>query len=228
MPRKLINLIVEAGQRAPTACGMQTYSFVLVTDSNLREEVFKAVGRQKCMEQASTWIIVCADMARQLELFKLLKVKTRFGPLGKFVPSVIDAALAAQNMVLAAESLGLGTVFIGSIWNAMKKIGEILKVPKDVLPILILCVGYPNEAPPKRPRWPLKAVLHENCYVMPSENVMNEYYRKATKELVEMNYFSKGVRNWAEHWQRKFEPAGVEEWEEILRKDLQEMGFLPA
>jgi nitroreductase len=228
VPRKFINLIVEAGQRAPTACGMQTYSFVLVTDSNLREEVFKAVGRQKCMEQAPTWIIVCADMARQLELFKLLKVKTRFGPLGKFIPSVIDAALAAQNMVLAAESLGLGTVFIGSIWNAMKRIGEILKVPRDVLPVIILCVGYPNEAPPKRPRWPLKAVLHENRYVMPSENVMKEYYRKANKELAEMNYFSKGVRNWAEHWQRKFDPAGVEEWEGILRKDLQEMGFLPA
>jgi hypothetical protein len=207
---------------------MQTYSFVLVTDSNLRKEVFKAVGRQKCMEQAPTWIIVCADMARQLELFKLLKVKARFGPLGKFVPSVIDAALAAQNMVLAAESLGLGTVFIGSIWNAMKKVAEILKVPKDVLPVIILCVGYPDEAPPKRPRWPLRAVLHENRYVMPSENVMKEYYAKANKELAEMNYFSKGVKNWAQHWQRKFDPAGVKEWEEILRKDLQETGFLPA
>ncbi len=130
VPRRLVDLIVEAGQRAPTACGMQTYSFVLVTDTNLREDVFKAIGRQKCMEQAPTWIVICADMARQLELFNLLRVKTKFGPLGKFIPSVIDAALAAQNMVLAAESLGLGTVFIGSIWNAMKKVAEILKVPK--------------------------------------------------------------------------------------------------
>ncbi len=93
--------------------------------------------------------------------------------------------------------------------------------------MLILCVGYPDEAPPKRPRWPLKAVLHENRYVMPSKKAMQEYYRKANKELVEMNYFSKGVRNWAEHWQKKFEPAGVEEWEDILRKDLRKMGFLP-
>jgi len=227
IPRKLINQIVEAGQRAPTACGMQTYSFVLITNSNVREMLFKAIGRQKCMEQAPAWIVICADMARQLELFKTLKVKTDFGPLGKFIPSVIDASLAAENMILAAESLGLGTVFIGSIWDVMKKVAAILQSPKDVLPMLLLCIGYPNETPPRRPRWPLKAVLHENCYAMPSRKLMKQYYHKANKELVEMGYFSKGVRSWAEHWQRKFPATGVEKWETILKHDLRELGFLP-
>jgi len=225
--RRLINLIVEAGQRAPTACGMQTYSFVLVTDPNVRETIFKAIGRQKCMEQAPTWIVVCADLARQFELFKIIGVKTKFGPLGKLIPSVVDAVLAAQNMVVAAEALGLGTVFIGSIWDAMKQVGETLKVPHNVLPILLLCLGYPDEAPPTRPRWPRQAVLHENCYKMPSENMMREYYQRANKELIEMKYFSKNIGNWAEHWQNKFDPKNVHEWEKTLRKDLQKMGFLP-
>jgi len=227
VPRKLINQIVEAGQRAPTACGMQTYSFVLITDLSVREMLFKAIGRQKCMEQAPAWIIICADMARQLELFKTLNVKTDFGPLGKFIPSVIDASLAAENMILAAECLGLGTVFIGSIWDAMKKVATILQVPKDVLPILLMCIGYADETPPKRPRWPLKAVFHENCYTMPSQRLMEQYYRKANKELVEMHYFRKGVGSWAEHWQRKFPVAGVEKWESVLKRDLTEFGFLP-
>lgn len=226
--RRLVNLIVEAGQRAPTACGMQTYSFVLVSDSGLREEIFRAIGRQRCMEQAPTWIVICADLARQLGLFRMLKVKTRFGPLGKLIPSIIDSALAAQNMVLAAEALGLGTVFIGSVWDSMKKVAQILKVPNDVLPILILCLGYPHETPPKRPRWPRKAVLHENYYSMPSNNLMTRYYQGANKELVKMNYFSKGTKSWAEHWQIKFDPKYVEEWEDILKRDLQEMGFLPS
>jgi len=226
--RRLIDLIVEAGQRAPTACGMQTYSFVLVNDSNLREEIFRAIGRQKCMEQAPTWIVVCADLARQLELFKMLKVKTEFGPLGKLIPSIVDAVLASQNMVVAAEALGLGTVFIGSIWDSMKKVAQILKVPKNVLPILILCLGYPDEKPPNRPRWPRKAVLHENLYAMPSQKLMKEYYQKANQELIKMNYFSKGIRNWAKHWQNKFDPKDVAEWEKTLKKDLSEMGFLPA
>jgi len=226
--RRLIDLIVQAGQRAPTACGMQTYSFVLITDSNLRKEIFRAIGRQKCMEQAPTWIVICADLARQLELFKMLKVKTEFGPLGKLISSIIDSTLAAQNMVIAAEALGLGSVFIGSVWDSMKKVAEILKVPNNVLPILIFCLGYPDETPPKRPRWTLKAVLHENCYTMPSKKLMEEYYQKANEELIEMNYFRRGIRSWAEHWQNKFDPKYVEEWEKILKKDLQEMGFLPS
>jgi len=180
------------------------------------------------MEEAPTWIIICADLARQLELFKMLRVKTKFGPLGKLIQSIVDATLAAQNMVLAAEALGLGTVFIGSVWDSMKKVAEILKVPNDVLPILILCIGYSNETPPRRPRWPRKAVLHENHYKMPSKNLMKEYYEKANKELIEMNYFSKGTNSWSEHWQKKFEPKSVQKWENTLKKDLQEIGFIPS
>jgi len=226
--RRLINLIVEAGQRAPTACGMQTYSFVLITNPNVREEIFKAIGRQKCMEQAPMWIVVCADLARQLELFKMLDVKTNFSPLGRLIPSIVDTVLAAQNMVVAAEALGLGTVFIGSVWDSMKRVAEILKVPNNVLPILLLCIGYPNETPPKRPRWPRTAVLHENCYAMTSQKLMKEYYQKANRELIEMNYFSKGVKSWAEHWQKKFDPKDVEKWEKSMKKDLSQMGFLPS
>jgi hypothetical protein len=56
---------------------------------------------------------------------------------------------------------------------------------------------------------------------------MEQYYRKANKELVEMQYFSKGVESWAEHWQRKFPKEGVGRWEAILEQDLTELGFLP-
>jgi len=226
--RRLIDLIVDAGQRAPTGCGMQAYSFVLVADSNLRKEILKAIGRQRCMEQAPTWIVICADLARQFELFQMLSVKTKFGPVTKLIHSIIDATLAAQNIVVAAEALGLGSVFIGSVWESMKKVAEILKLPSDVLPIILLCLGYPDEAPPRRPRWPLKAVLHENCYEMPPRKLMKDYYQKANKELVDMNYFRRGIRNWAMHWQNKFDPKYVKRWEKILEKDLLDLGFLPS
>jgi len=158
----------------------------------------------------------------------MLGVKTEFGPLGKLIPSIIDATLVAQNMALAAESLGLGTVFIGSVWDSMKKVAEILKVPRNVLPILILCLGYSDETPPRRPRWPRKAVLHENQYSMPTKKLMKEYYRKANRELVKMKYFNRGINSWVEHWQNKFDPEYVKEWEGNMKKDLQEMGFLPS
>jgi nitroreductase len=227
VPRELIKKIVEAGQRAPTACGMQAYSFILITDSKLREEIYKAIGKQKCMEEAPAWIIVCADMARQLRLFQVLGVKTEMSPLSKFVPAVVDAALVAENMVIAAEMLGLGSVFIGSVWEAMEKIAGFLGLPEDVLPLVLVCLGYPDESPPLRPRWPLEAVLHENKYKMPSKALMLDYYKKANKQLADMDYFPKGVHSWAEHWQRKFPIKEMKEWEENLRRDLKALGFMP-
>jgi nitroreductase len=227
VPRRLINRIVDAGQRAPTACGMQGYSLILVTDRKLREEVYKAIGKQKCMEEAPTWILVCADMARQLRLFETLGVKTKIEPLSKFIPAVVDAALVAENMVIAAEMFGLGSVFIGSVWAEMKRVADVFGLPKNVCPIVLVCIGYPDESPPTRPRWPREAVLHENKYKMPSKTLMKDYYEKANEQLVKMRYFPKSVHNWAEHWQRKFPPKEMKVWEAQLRKDLKALGFLP-
>ncbi len=225
--QKIINRIVEAGQRAPTACGMQTYSFILITDKQVRKKISDSIGEQKCMKQAPLWIVICADMARQLQLFKLLKIRTEFGPLSMFLPAVIDAALAAENMVIAADALGLGSVFIGSVWDNLKEVAKVLKLPRNALPIVLICLGYPDEAPPTRPRWSPKDVLHENEYKMPSKEVMRKYYMEANQQLVGMQYFSRGVHNWAEHWQKKFMLDEMNKWEEQLRKDLRELGFIP-
>jgi FMN reductase (NADPH) len=227
VPRKIINKIVEAGQRAPTACGMQEYSFILITDKKMREQIFKIIGRQECMEQATVWIMICADLARQLELFRILGVKTEYGKVSKLLSCIIDAALAAENMAIAVEAYGLGSVFIGSVWEEMKRVSEILELPNDVIPIVLLCIGFPNEAPPKRPRWPLNAVLHENTYRMPTRKEMKKYYAEANQKLLEMKYFDENVHSWAEHWQIKFQPEEMKEWEEKLRNDLRELGFLP-
>ncbi len=224
---KKINRVVEAAQRAPTACGMQAYSFILLTNQQVKGEIAEAIGEQECMKQAPVWIMVCADMARPLQLFETLGVRTKFGPLSMFIPAVVDAALAAENMAIAAESLGLGSVFIGSVWSSLKRVAEILKMPKNVLPIVLICLGYPDETPPTRPRWPLEAVLHENRYEMPSVKLMKEHYDEANRQLQEMRYFRKGVRSWAEHWQRKFPLNEMDEWEAQLRRELRELGFLP-
>jgi len=226
VPRNIIEKIVEAGQRAPTACGMQAYSFILVTDSKIRDQIFQAIGRQKCMEKAPVWIIVCADLARQLKLFKMLGIKAEYGKVSKLLSTVIDASLTIENIIIAAEALGLGSVCIGSVWSSMKKVAEILRLPRNVLPIVLVCLGYPNESPPSRPRWPLQAVLHENFYRMPSKELMKEYYEKSNSQLVKMKYFPRNISSWAEHWQRKFEPKGMLEWEKKVREDLQDLGFL--
>ena len=212
VPREIIEQIVRAGQRAPTACKMQSYSFIIVSDTNKKREILLATVRhlptRKFMAEAPLWIMICTDFARQLKLFKLLGIKTN-QLFGGGRPGVIDATLAAENMVLAAEALGLGSCFVGTVWTAPKRIAEILNLPKNVLPIVLLCIGYPNETPSLRPRWPLEAVLHENEYVMPTEQLMREYYEKTNKQLIETNSFAheKGINSLVEQWKKKYQPG---------------------
>ncbi len=227
VPKRILKNLIEAGQRAPSNCGVQPYSVIIVDDDKKREHIFDAVGRQECMEEAPVWIIVCCDWARPLKLFEMLEVDTEFGQIYKLVNGIIDATLVAENIVTAAEIMGLASVFVGSLWKSLERVAQILQLPANVLPILLLCIGYPSESPPKRPRWPLNAVMHENRYTMPDERMMLNYYREANRALLEMNYFKKDVHSWAEHWSRKFKKKDMMLWEANLRDQLKKMGFLP-
>jgi len=225
--KRILEKLVKAGQRAPSNCGVQPYSVIIVDDDEKRERIFDAIGRQGCMEEAPVWITICCDWARPLKLFEMLEVDTELGQIYRLILGIIDATLVAENIVTAAEIMGLASVFVGSVWKSPRRIARILRLPANVLPILLLCIGYPSESPPKRPRWPLKAVMHENGYIMPDERMMRKYYREANRTLLEMNYFRKGVHSWAEHWSRKFKKEDMARWEINLREELKKMGFLP-
>lgn len=212
VPSETIEQIVRAGQRAPTACRMETYSFIMISDANKKEQILQAIARhaptRRLMEEAPLWIMVCTDFARQLKLLEVLGIKNEYGEVSKLLLGVMDATLAAENMVLAAEALGLGSCFVGNVWTAPKRIAEILNLPKNVLPIVLLCIGYPNEAPPSRSRWPLDAVLHENEYVMPAEQLIREHARTR------------------EHWNPTYPYKLSREVEHKIRKDIRKLGFI--
>jgi nitroreductase len=224
--RDLIEQIVRAGQRAPTGGNMQLYSFVLISDPEKKKQISQAIGSQKCMQEAPVWIMVCVDWHRHIKFLKHLGIETNWRPVEKLWRGIICAILAAENMVLAAEAFGLGSVFVGDPRSATVRIARILKMPDDVLPVVLLCIGYPAEDPPKRPRWPVEAVLHENEYEPVSEQLIKDYYEAANKRLVEMNYFQKGISSWAEHLEKRFPSNQKRVLEEILRRDLRELGFL--
>lgn len=222
-----LSKIVSAGQRAPSSCGVQTYSFIQITDRGLRDQIAALIGRQKGMD-APVWLMICIDFARPLRLFELLDLKVQFGEVSKLFNGLVDACLAGASMAIAAEELGLGSVFIGSVWGAMDRLAELLSAPRNVFPILLLCIGYPDVQPPLRPRWPMAAVLHKDRYRMfPDEDILR-YYEAANLSLSEMKYFKAGIDSLAEHWRRKFKPEEMNNWEINLRKALQFLGFMPS
>jgi nitroreductase len=224
---KLLKTIVKAGQRAPTSCGIQFYSFIEVSDRRKRRLINNLVSENQVLESAPIWVFVCCDVARPLKMFETLKIDCYLGEVTRLVHSLIDASLAAQNMVMAAESLGLGSVITIYHWKVLREVSELLHLPRNVLPLLLLCIGYPAEKPPLRPRWSTYMVLHKNRYRLPDQKTMLRNYGESNRSLVNMNYFKGDATSLAEHWQRKFLTKEMILREKKLRIELRKLGFLP-
>jgi len=230
-----VKKIVEVGQRAPTACNLQTYSVVWVKDAELKEKVWNACGVSGSIKDAPVVFLICADVRRLGKVLDHLGydhcLKHGYGYSIKLL-SIMDASFVAENMTMAAECLGLGSVFVGSAL-ANDKVIKALKLPKGVLPLTLLCVGYPDEQPPTRPRWALSSVLHRDNYNDPSEREMEAFLKHMDSELQEEGYYRKyGVRGpkyrYSNHIRSKtaLKPRKKDDAETILV--VKKTGFLPS
>ncbi len=226
MPHSVVKKVLATAQRAPTSCGIQAYSFIEIGDDDVRQKIAAVIGLQKAMEQAPVWIMVCIDFHRPYRFFNRLGLDIKFGPLSRLLTGLVDASLAAENIAIAAEAVGLGSVFIGSVWAGLVELAGILKLPKDCMPALLICMGYPDRRPELRPRWPLRSVHHENAYREVKDGEVDEYYQGTNEALTKMNYFRKGIANLAEHYAAKFKMEEVGCWEASLTHALRKLNFL--
>ena len=168
LPPGALETIIAAAQSAATSSNLQAWSVIAVEDKDRKARLATLAGRQKHIEQAPLFLVFLADLAR---LDKIAEDQGgRAGAhdyLESFVIGVIDAALAAQNAVVALESLGLGSVYIGGIRNHPEEVAAELGLPKNVLAVFGLCVGTPAALPiPSgiKPRLPQRLVLHRERY----------------------------------------------------------------
>lgn len=202
VPEEFVRRILEAGIDAPSAGNIQPRTFIVVEDEEVRAQLYELCDRQEFMLEAPLWIVICVDLHRHLRASELSGVKYDFTGILPYTFAVLDTALSLENMVLAAEALGLGSVIIGSIIEYPEKAKQILKLPPHCLAISILCVGYPRESPPKRKKWDYEVI------------VSKDRYREITREDVE--------KYWKEAITASLKRAGKEvteeELNEILRK----------
>ena len=221
-----IETIARAAQQA--AFASQLYSIVLSRD------------RKHIPCGAPALFTICVD-AHKLEL---IMARRRWSlvtnDLTLLIFGIQDAALMAQNMVLAAESLGLGTCFLGAAPHAAATIRERYKLPERVFPLVQLAVGYPAEAPPPRPRYPLEFVLFEEEYPELGETELDEAMRVMDAGFRAQDYYRAGNAmiklsgdreetftyddySWTEHISRKWGQWFAEP--EAVLKPLQSCGF---
>ena len=167
LPPGTLETMVAAAQSASTSSNLQTWSVVAVEDQGRRDRLAALAGGQRHINQAPLFLCWLADLSRAN---RLAEAAGRTVPsveyLETFLTAVIDASLAAQNAVAAAESLGLGTVYIGGMRNHPEKVAAELALPPAAMVVFGLCVGVPDTSAPAsvKPRLPQRVVLHREHY----------------------------------------------------------------
>jgi len=186
--------ILLASVNAPSAGNMQLYTIIDVTDQKLKEELVKTCDNQPFIAEAKMVLIYCADYNKWYEGFKETGCEPRKPQAGDLMLAVTDAAIAAQNAVTAAESLGIGSCYIGDIMENYEKQKALLGLPRYVFPCVMIVFGYPTieqleREKPKRAD--LSLIVSENSY--PN---MDFEYRKALFE------YKKGGKTYEEYMKK--------------------------
>ena len=156
--------LLRAARRAPTSSNMQTYSFVVVRDLETRKKL-KAfmVGNQDHVLTCQAFVAVCADISRVIRACEL-HGKTLARTLEISMVATVDAALVGMSLVTAAESIGLGAVRVGSIRTEPEEAARLLGLPEGVFVVFGVCIGWPDQRPPQRPRMSEEVIIHFERY----------------------------------------------------------------
>ncbi|MBU7013784.1 MAG: nitroreductase family protein [Theionarchaea archaeon] len=232
VPESLIETLVRAGQQAPFTG--QMYTVIVCTDEEKRREIaehFEMAGR------APVFMLFCVDF-RKLEKFIAAKGrKNRMEEIALLILGVQDMAYMAQNVVTAAESVGLGTCFLGgALW--VEELATIFELPQRVIPVVGMVLGYPDQDPPVRPRIPLECILNYNTYhdmtdeevgealtVMDAGLIREGYYLKLQAKIpVEHDSETYDTYGWGEHVSRKYGLA-FSEIDGVVGRILKERGM---
>ena len=159
--------ILEAACQAPTAGNQQLYTILDITDRNLKEQLVKTCDNQPFIAQAKLVLIFCADCKKWHDAFRAAGCAPRNPGAGDLLLAVSDANIAAQNAVVAAESLGIGSCYIGDIMENCEAQRELLNLPRYVFPAAMLVFGYPTRQQKERvkpQRASMEHIVHENSY----------------------------------------------------------------
>ena len=188
IPDSLLEELVTAGQAAATSSFLQGTTIVRVRDAEKRKKLAACAGNQSYVETAPEFLVFCADLYRPGNYCKKYGKSFEGDYTEHFIIATVDVALLAQNVVIAAESVGLGICYIGGIRNQPEEVSQLLQLPKGVYPVFGLCLGYPAQNPEIKPRLPLSVLLKDEIYndagdeeaIAEYDQHVREYYRNRT------------------------------------------------
>lgn len=227
LPEGTLELLVAAGQSAVTSSNLQTWSVVALTDPAVKAQAAHLSHDQAFIRDAPLFLIFCADLQR------LTAVSSLRGTAGvaleyteMFLMASLDAALAAQNVAIAAEALHLGVCYVGAVRNQPREMAALLRLPERVIALFGLAVGCPDPEKPAyvKPRLGVGEVLHRDGWGGGHvEASQEENFTKYDDVLATFNAGQKreGVPAWTERSAKRVEGvanlSGRHIWNEVLK-----------
>ncbi len=193
---EVIRTLVACGQAAATSSHVQATTVVQIKDADNRQRIAKIAGGQPWVVNAAAFLIWCADLRRASDACARVGGEFEAGMTEHFIIATVDVALAAQNAVVAAESLGLGICYIGGIRNDAAAVSELLHLPDQVYPVFGLCIGVPAQDPEVKPRLPIDAVLMQESYedsavaghVANYDQTLTDYYARRSSNAKQSDW----------------------------------------
>ena len=180
IPLNQLKNIIDSGIAASSSSLLQVVSIIRVTDQKKREKLADLAGHQPYVASAAEFLVFCIDYQRHHELNPNIKSES----VEMTIIGAVDAGIMAQNCLIAAESMGLGGVYIGGLRNSPDEVDTLLELPKHTAILFGMCLGYPDQIPEQKPRLSVDVILHENVYhpldhqyIDDYDQIMTDYYQ---------------------------------------------------
>lgn len=185
VPQSMLEQLIQVAGRTATSNGMQACSIIRITDSAKKKELADICMQEYVARLPELWIFI-VDQYRNGQIADEKDCHEKsISDMDRFFQGFTDACLMAQNVVNAAEAMGLGTMYLGSILNDSSRVIKLLNLPKRTFPALGLGFGYPNQEPQLKPRMDMELRMFENSYkcfdnysdmIKEYDEIMQTYY----------------------------------------------------
>ncbi len=189
VPESVKDEVIGAAFEAPTAGNMMFYTIIDVTDQQVKDQLAVLCDHQPFIAKAPLVLVFVADYQRWYDTYRAAGLDVRKPGVGDLMLACADAVIAAQNSVVAAHALGLGSCYIGDVLENCEQVRALLSLPEFVMPAVMVVYGYPTRQQLDRPkpvRFGRNHIVHENAYrTMEPEELVGMISERGDRETVE-------------------------------------------
>lgn len=178
IPQNILKKILAAGTHAPSGGNLQPYSIIKIENEKMKERLAE-LGEQGFIKEAPVLLLFCIDWHR-IRRWANIGVAPFSGTSSfrHFWISFQDTIICAQNIGTAADSMGLGSVYIGTVIEFFSELRKMFRLPKEVFPVVLLCLGYPKKRPSPRNKLGVDVIVHEERYQELSVQDLMDAFKK--------------------------------------------------